>query len=78
MKKLLFYIVIVLFLTSCKSLDPSKMFDTPNNYNYSEFKPLVKEYKIKPFDELDVKVYTNKGDKLIDFENATTQQQKTV
>lgn len=77
MKKIFFYIIIILIFTSCKSLDSSKMFDTPNSYDYSEFKPLVIEYKIKPYDELDIRVYTNKGDKLIDFENTNLQQNKT-
>ena len=77
MRKILFYIIVVLAFVSCKSLDSSRMFDTPNNYNYSEFKPLVKEYTIKPFDELDVKVYTNNGDKLIDFEDTNPQQNRT-
>ena len=76
MRKILFYIIIVSIFSSCRTLDSSKMFDTPRSYDYSEFKPLVKEYTIKPFDELDVKVYTNKGDKLIDFENTNFQQQK--
>ena len=77
MRKILFYIIIILTFASCKTLDSSKMFDTPKSYNYSEFKPLIKEYTIKPFDQLDVKVYTNKGDKLIDFENKNTQQNNT-
>jgi len=76
MKKIFFYIIVIIAFASCKSLDSSRMFDTPNSYNYSEFKPLVKEYTIKAFDELDVKVYTNKGDKLIDFENTNIQQNK--
>jgi len=50
------------------------MFKTSNNYSYSEFKTLEKEYTIKPFDELEIKVFTNKGDKLIDFESTNTQQ----
>ena len=50
------------------------MFDTPKDYEYSEFKTLDKEYQIKPFDELDVKVYTNKGDQLVDIKGTNNVQ----
>jgi polysaccharide export outer membrane protein len=66
--KLLIYTVLIMLAgTSCKSLSSSRMFKTPKDYQYSEFKTLDKEYKIKPFDELDVKIYTNKGDRLVDI-----------
>jgi len=76
MKNYYIYILttIVIFVSSCKTLDSSKMFETSKKYNYSEFKPSEKEYRIKPFDELDVKIYTNKGDKLIDIKGTTTIQ----
>ena len=50
------------------------MFKTPKNYQYSEFKELDKEYKIKAFDELDVKIYTNKGDQLVDIKGTNNIQ----
>jgi polysaccharide export outer membrane protein len=50
------------------------MFKTPKNYQYSEFKELDKEYKIKAFDELDIKIYTNKGDQLVDIKGTNNIQ----
>ena len=80
MKQKYIYIILIflLALSSCKTLDSSKMFDVPNKYNYSEFKPSVKEYKIKPFDELDVKIYSNKGDKLIDIKGSANMQNQNA
>ncbi len=46
------------------------MFDTKNSYDYSDFKVSEKEYIIQPFDKLDIKIYTNKGERLIDIKGA--------
>ncbi len=79
MKKIIYiFSVSLLIFASCKTLDSSKMFHVPSKYNYSEFQTSVKEYTIKPFDELDVKIYTNKGDKLIDIKGSSTQQNKNI
>lgn len=52
-------------LNSCKVLRPSEMFKENKEYPISEFKPSEKEYKIKPFDLLAVKITTNDGFALI-------------
>ncbi|OFY24060.1 MAG: hypothetical protein A2W98_14055 [Bacteroidetes bacterium GWF2_33_38] len=44
------------------------MFETDKKFSYSEFKPSEKEYKIRPFDKLEVRITTNDGFKLINIE----------
>lgn len=78
MRKIIFYVIIILIFSSCRTLNSSKMFSTTNSYEYSEFKPLVKEYKIKAFDELVIKVFTNKGEKLIDTDGKIQRQANNI
>jgi polysaccharide export outer membrane protein len=51
------------------------MFKTDPEFKYSEFKPSEKEYKIQPFDKLDVKVYANDGFKLVDVSQSGAMMQ---
>lgn len=51
------------------------MFKVKKGYEYSDFKPSEKEYKLKPYDKLDIRVYTNDGIKLIDANISGGQQQ---
>jgi len=50
------------------------MFRLPKDYNYASFKPNEKEYKIQPFDKLDVKIFYNNGVNLIEMQQTTVQQ----
>jgi polysaccharide export outer membrane protein len=50
-------------------MNPSVMFDTQAEYPYSGFEQEKDEYIIKPFDKLDVRIYTNDGIQLIDMES---------
>lgn len=43
------------------------MFKVDSNFEYDEFNLNKKEYLIKPFDKLDIRVYTNDGYELIDL-----------
>lgn len=52
----------------------NEMFKVPNNYKFSTFKPNEKEYKIQPFDKLDVKVFYNNGVNLIESQSNSMQQ----
>jgi polysaccharide export outer membrane protein len=68
---LLFFCVPLLF--SCRSLNPSIMFQTDNNYPYAKPDTSLKtqsEYKLSPFDELEIHIYSNNGYKLVDITNA--------
>lgn len=63
-------LLVVSFLSSCRSLTSNRMFETKSSYDYSEFKVSQKEYIIQPFDKLSLKIFTNKGDRLIDVKGA--------
>jgi polysaccharide export outer membrane protein len=59
------FAIITIGLNSCKVLRPSEMFIVEKDHPISEFKPSEKEYKIKPFDKLAIRITTNDGFSLI-------------
>ncbi len=60
--------VLLLGTNSCRILRPSEMFITKEeDFPTSEFKVGEKEYKIKPFDKLSMRIITNDGEKLINI-----------
>ncbi|HAM98684.1 MAG TPA: hypothetical protein DCQ26_08725 [Marinilabiliales bacterium] len=61
--------LVVLTLPGCKVMNPSVMFDTGVNYPYASFEEEKQEYIIKPFDKLNVRIFTNDGIQLIDMES---------
>jgi polysaccharide biosynthesis/export protein len=62
---LLIGVLLLLSLNSCRILRPSEMFMIDSDYPLSEFKPSEKEYLIKPFDKLAIRITTNDGFSLI-------------
>ncbi len=72
--RLIWMVLSVSILTSCRSLTSNRMFETKSGYDYTEFKTSEKEYIIQPFDKLDIKIYTNKGDRLIDIKGGAQKQ----
>lgn len=68
-KYLIFGLIFIqiICLQSCKILDPSVMFKTDKNYDFKEFEHEIKEYLIRPYDKLNVRIYTNDGIQLIDM-----------
>ncbi len=76
--RLIWMFLAVSLLTSCRSLTSNRMFETSSGYDYTKFKVSEKEYIIQPFDKLDIKVYTNKGDRLIDIKGGGKNQVKTI
>lgn len=75
--------IIVLFVVcisafSCRTINSNEMFKTDPEFKYSEFKPSEKEYKIQPFDRLDVKVFANDGFKLVDVSQTNAQIQTSM
>lgn len=67
MKRLVLILVLPLVLHSCRTIRPNEMFKVDNSFKYEQFQQDEKEYEIKPFDKLDIRVYTNDGYKLIDL-----------
>lgn len=63
-------IAIILF-SGCKTLNPSAMFETDKEYKYAGFQEEKQEYVIRPYDKLDVRIYTNDGIQLIDMESSS-------
>lgn len=68
-------IVVAVSLQSCRMLNSSDFFKTKSDFPYSEFKPSEKEYKIQPFDKIELKIFTNDGYKLIDLAASQGQSQ---
>jgi polysaccharide biosynthesis/export protein len=56
-------------------MNSNEMFRTDPEFNYSEFKPSEKEYKIQPYDKLDVKIFANDGFKLVDVSQTSMTNQ---
>lgn len=68
--KIIFFTVSIIWLLSgCKVLNPSVMFTADDDYDYSSFEKEMDEYVIRPFDKLDLRIYTNDGYQLIETEN---------
>ncbi len=67
-KKFLFYGFIVMFLTSCKFLNPSLMLKTPRDYKFDEL-PTNKEIetRLRPNDKINMVLLANDGFKLLDL-----------
>lgn len=55
-------IVILLFFNSCKTLRPSEMFQTDNEYPVNSFEASKLEYVIKPYDKISLRVVSNVGE----------------
>ncbi len=64
--KIIGILIICISVVSCRTINSNEMFKTDPEFKFSEFKPSEKEYKIQPFDKLDVKILANDGFKLVD------------
>jgi len=71
MKRLVLILVLPVILHSCRTIRPNEMFNVESHFKYEQFQLDEKEYEIKPFDKLDIRVYTNDGYKLIDLSTGT-------
>jgi polysaccharide biosynthesis/export protein len=65
MKKIFLYILVLICFSSCKLLRPTEMLTVEDGYKYAEFKAPEKEYRIAPYDKLNLIVTTNEGFQLI-------------
>lgn len=67
MKRLIYLLVFVVFVSGCKVFTPSQML-RQGDYPVSVFADTLKmqEYRIAPNDELEINVLTNNGEKMID------------
>jgi len=63
-------ILIIFIFSGCKVMNPSVMFNEGSNYQYADFEKEKVEYQIRPFDKIDIRIYTNDGIQLIDMESS--------
>lgn len=69
MQKLLFFSVLVLFMSSCTWLNPSIMLRTPKNFKYSQNPDSTNaaDYRISANDIIEFSLFSNDGFKLVDL-----------
>jgi polysaccharide biosynthesis/export protein len=67
MKRFVFIIISIVFISGCKVFTPYQML-RQGKYPISEFSDTLKhqEYRIAPNDQLQINVFTNDGEKIID------------
>ncbi len=64
----LWFIIALTTFSSCKLLQPNRMFKTDSDFAYNEFKPIEnKEYEIQPYDIISLSITTNDGLTLINI-----------
>ncbi|MFP4662825.1 MAG: polysaccharide biosynthesis/export family protein [Bacteroidales bacterium] len=63
------FVLIIMGFESCQVLRPSEMFQIGDDYPLAEFESSQKEYKIKPFDKLALRITTNEGFALVGLAN---------
>ncbi|CAN5526276.1 hypothetical protein BH11BAC1_BH11BAC1_18290 [soil metagenome] len=74
MRRILLFLIPILFLMSCRVLNPQVMFKTPKDYPFivdsvSAFKS---EYIVSPGDRIEMHFYTIDGFKLVDVTNSVS------
>jgi polysaccharide biosynthesis/export protein len=72
MKRLLYFLFLIVVLSGCRVFVPSQML-RQGKYPITKFQDTIKhqEYKIAVNDELQINVFTNQGEKIIDPINST-------
>lgn len=59
---IIFFAILIVSLNSCRSLRPSEMFQTDDEYPESTFEASKTEYVIKPYDKISLRVVSNVGE----------------
>lgn len=72
--RIILYLLFVstVALTGCKVLQPNSMFKTESGYNYANDNEEQTEYVIKPYDKLNIRVFTNGGNDLVNIGGQNT------
>ena len=68
-KLIILLLAVGSFLTSCKVLDSNRMFETPDDYQYTDFanSDSVKEFKFDVNDVFSFSLFSNNGFKAVDI-----------
>ncbi len=64
--RILLFLFLILSIVSCRTLNPSLMFQTDKNYSYAVDSVNSSDYVIATDDHLDMKIFTNDAFKLVD------------
>lgn len=72
-KQILLIVSVAILVNGCKVLNPNAMFETPKDFEYTDFEKEHDEYVIRPFDKLNLRIYTNDGYQLVDMESSAGQ-----
>ena len=70
MRILILLIVLISSLSSCSTLDKSRMLKTPTNYKFKEFLDSVdykKSYTIAVDDEISIQMFSNDGYNIVNI-----------
>ena len=69
MQKLLFFSILILFLSGCSWLNPSIMLKTKKDFKYTQNPDSTNaaDYRISPNDIIEFSLYSNDGFKLVDL-----------
>lgn len=67
-RNLFFLFLTVMLSSSCnKTLNPSIMFQTPSDFNYTIDNTIANvEYRLSPYDIIEFSIYSNDGEKLLE------------
>ena len=78
-RKLLFFSILVVFLSGCSWLNPSIMLKTGKDFKYAKTPDSTNasDYKISPNDILEFSLYSNDGFKLVDLTSLSTNSNAT-
>jgi polysaccharide biosynthesis/export protein len=75
----LILLFVSLLFSSCKILNPNQMFKEKSKEDFSGFESTPNEYILRPFDKLEVVVFSNKGERLINvFGEQLNSQNKSM
>jgi polysaccharide export outer membrane protein len=77
MQKLLYFSILLLFLSSCSWLNPSIMLKTSKAYQYAKNPDSTNaaDYRISPNDIVEFSLYSNDGFKLVDLTSVSANNQ---
>src|SRR5947207_7359411 len=71
MKRILLLFFFIPLLFSCRTLNPSIMFKTEKGYQFAKPDSVAtvvqSEYKLAPFDQIEIRIFSNNGYKLVDI-----------
>ena len=81
MRLLIFVSIAIGLLSSCSTLDKSRMLKTPTNYEFKQFVDSIsykEPYRVVVDDEITIQMYSNDGYNMVNIGGNRTNTGKTV